>query len=184
MSTERWLTRYPHTGKLICRWCGDPVEPPRRSWCGQACVREWEIRTSAGAVRRYVKERDHGVCAQCGFDAEAARKRLYDAAWEDRVANGFVDYATHWLAEERWKPQFPRFHAVADEIGLPMRRRDIGRSLWEADHIVPVAEGGGCCGLENYRTLCWKCHAGETKALAGRRAKARRPQLELPEVPQ
>jgi 5-methylcytosine-specific restriction endonuclease McrA len=31
-------------------------------------------------------------------------------------------------------------------------------SLWEADHIVPVAEGGGACGLENYRTLCVPCH--------------------------
>ena len=25
---------------------------------------------------------------------------------------------------------------------------------WEADHIVPVSEGGGLCGLEGYRTLC------------------------------
>jgi len=25
---------------------------------------------------------------------------------------------------------------------------------WEADHILPVAEGGGLCGLEGYRTLC------------------------------
>ena len=32
------------------------------------------------------------------------------------------------------------------------------RSLWDADHIVPVAQGGGECGLENMRTLCLKCH--------------------------
>lgn len=25
---------------------------------------------------------------------------------------------------------------------------------WEADHIVPVSEGGGLCGLDGYRTLC------------------------------
>ena len=29
---------------------------------------------------------------------------------------------------------------------------------WEADHILPVAEGGGMCGLDGMRTLCKKCH--------------------------
>lgn len=45
---------------------------------------------------------------------------------------------------------------------------------WEADHIVPVVEGGGQCGLENYRTLCLACHREQTAALAARRAAARR----------
>ena len=44
------------------------------------------------------------------------------------------------------------------------------RSLWDADHIVPVVEGGGGCGLGNYRTLCVVCHRGETALLASRRA--------------
>lgn len=45
---------------------------------------------------------------------------------------------------------------------------------WQADHIVPVVEGGGSCGLENLRTLCTSCHAEETRKLAGRRAAAKR----------
>jgi hypothetical protein len=32
------------------------------------------------------------------------------------------------------------------------------RHLWDADHILPVAEGGGECGLTNMRTLCLLCH--------------------------
>ena len=32
------------------------------------------------------------------------------------------------------------------------------RPRWEADHIIPVSEGGGLCGLDGYRTLCWICH--------------------------
>jgi 5-methylcytosine-specific restriction endonuclease McrA len=48
------------------------------------------------------------------------------------------------------------------------------RSLWEADHIMPVVEGGGGCGLDNIRTLCVPCHRRETAALAARRAAARR----------
>jgi hypothetical protein len=46
----------------------------------------------------------------------------------------------------------------------------VNMTFWEADHIVPVCEGGGCCGLENYQTLCLKCHKEETKNLAKRRA--------------
>ena len=44
------------------------------------------------------------------------------------------------------------------------------RPRWEADHIVPVADGGGECGLENYRLLCRPCHVRVTVAWrAGRR---------------
>jgi 5-methylcytosine-specific restriction enzyme A len=32
------------------------------------------------------------------------------------------------------------------------------RHLWDADHIVPVAAGGGECDLTNMRTLCVLCH--------------------------
>ena len=44
-------------------------------------------------------------------------------------------------------------------------------TTWEADHIVPVAEGGGLCGLDNYRTLCRACHVAETARLRRRLAK-------------
>lgn len=46
--------------------------------------------------------------------------------------------------------------------------------LWQADHIVPVVEGGGKCGLENLRTLCTSCHKSETAKLARRRSKRKR----------
>ncbi len=44
---------------------------------------------------------------------------------------------------------------------------------WQADHIVPVVEGGGECGVEGYRTLCIPCHKIVTQQLAARLAKAR-----------
>jgi 5-methylcytosine-specific restriction endonuclease McrA len=34
----------------------------------------------------------------------------------------------------------------------------LGGGLWDADHIIPVKDGGGCSGLENLRTLCISCH--------------------------
>ena len=39
------------------------------------------------------------------------------------------------------------------------------RSLWDADHIRPVAEGGGQCDLDNLRTLCLPCHREATAQL-------------------
>lgn len=33
---------------------------------------------------------------------------------------------------------------------------------WQADHIRPVYQGGGLCDIDNMRTLCTACHAGET----------------------
>lgn len=55
------------------------------------------------------------------------------------------------------------------------------RSLWDADHILPVVKGGGGCGLENYRTLCQPCHKAATKKLAADRALERRPETNQPE---
>lgn len=34
---------------------------------------------------------------------------------------------------------------------------------WEADHIIPVYKGGGGCTLDNFQTLCKKCHKHKTK---------------------
>jgi 5-methylcytosine-specific restriction endonuclease McrA len=42
------------------------------------------------------------------------------------------------------------------------------KSLWDADHIVPVAEGGGECDVSNMRTLCLKCHRNFTSELRAR----------------
>ena len=49
------------------------------------------------------------------------------------------------------------------------------RHLWDADHIVPVAEGGGECDLDNMRTLCLKCHRDATAALRQRLRRQRVP---------
>lgn len=56
------------------------------------------------------------------------------------------------------------------------RSRGTGH-LWQADHVQPVVEGGGLCGLDNYRTLCTVCHKAETAALRKRMVDARRQAL-------
>jgi 5-methylcytosine-specific restriction protein A len=120
-----------------CRWCRAEVPQPRFTFCSDACVHEWKLRTDPGYLRAQVFLRDRGVCAQCGLDTEALRK--------DKRK---LDYAARRRFEKDWGR---RGH------------------LWDADHIVPVAEGGGECGLANMRTLCLKCHRAATAALRKRR---------------
>ncbi len=46
---------------------------------------------------------------------------------------------------------------------------NVRRTLWDADHIIPVVEGGGACDLSNIRTLCVLCHRQVTSELRERR---------------
>jgi 5-methylcytosine-specific restriction enzyme A len=125
-------------GEPICRWCRGPVTPPRRTFCGDACVHEWKIRSSPWYVRREVKKRDKGICRLCGLNVVKAHRE-----WT-RAKPAVADRA----ARRRWRADRPR---------------------WEADHIVPVADGGGECGLENYRLLCRPCHVRVTLDWRARR---------------
>jgi hypothetical protein len=70
----------------------------------------------------------------------------------------------------------------ADTLSLRKHKRKLGyaerlafehewgrrKTLWDADHIVPVAEGGGECDLANMRTLCLPCHRRATAELRAR----------------
>ncbi len=127
-------------GRALCRWCSLEVPPGRVTFCSDWCVNEWRLRTNPGYLRDRVFERDKGVCAACGLDCERELSRL-------RRARGAA-------AVRLWA-----------EWGLKPRHR---KSLWDADHIVPVAEGGGECDLENMRTLCLRCHRRATAELRER----------------
>jgi 5-methylcytosine-specific restriction endonuclease McrA len=108
-------------------------------------VHEWKLRTQPGYVREQVLKRDKGICAACRVDTLAEARRL-------RYARG----AGRKVLLAQW--------------GVKARTR---KSLWDADHIVPVAEGGGQCDLENIRTLCLRCHRAATLELRRRMRAAR-----------
>lgn len=128
-------------GRALCRWCNLEVPKRRRTFCSDWCVHEWRVRTDPGYLREQVLARDKGVCAMCRVDTRAAFAEL------KRSRGGF---RMKLLA--RW--------------GLKRLNR---RTLWDADHILPVAEGGGECDLENIRTLCLMCHRRVTAELRQRR---------------
>ena len=138
------------------------MKPPRRTWCSDACVQERAIRTSAASARAHVYDRDKGICALCRLDTDAVEKTA-------RVA------IKKWYRRERAAGR-PALWRGGVRMNVPPHGSvyvDTSRSLWQADHIVPVAEGGGACGLDNYRTLCVWCHPKETGKLR-RRLNARK----------
>ena len=127
-------------GRNLCRYCTLEVPKGRRTFCSEWCVHEWKLRSDPGYLRDCVLARDQGICAVCGVDTVAEWKRL-----------------------RRTHPN--RRPAALAAWGLKRLTR---RSLWDADHIVPVAEGGGECDLSNLRTLCLKCHRTATAELRRR----------------
>ena len=61
------------------------------------------------------------------------------------------------------------YPAEGDHRGAHPLRAEAGERL----RMRPVVEGGGSCGLENLRTLCWECHRKVTRELAVRRGRIR-----------
>ena len=129
-------------GRPLCRWCNLEVPARRFTFCSEWCVHEWRLRTDPGYLRDQVFERDHGVCALCRVDTRLAHLDLKRSRGAHRQK-----MLAHW--------------------GL---KRISRKSLWDADHIVPVVEGGGECDLQNLRTLCLVCHRQQTLELRQRMA--------------
>lgn len=161
-ANSRKLEKGPN-GRNLCRKCKTEVPKGRQTFCSEECVHEWKLRSDPMYVRRQVFQRDHGVCRLCGFDA-----RKFDRIWA-----GLFSWELSTNPHiQRWKARIMNLYPWAPlNLYNPYHR-----SLWDADHIVPVIEGGGECGLENYRTLCIPCHQRVTKELHGR-LKAKRKEL-------
>ncbi len=165
------------SGKRLkaCRQCGGELPAGRRSFCSDECVHEWKIKSQPAYAAKLVFERDDGVCCLCEVDCVALQQELRRLrAAERRARNGWIGDSTFNIPTMDHELREGQFAERVRELGLKGARADLTQRLWEVDHAVPVVEGGGECGLDNLRTLCWRCHRQETAKLAKRRAKARR----------
>ena len=132
------LARGPNN-LALCRWCDlEILARRRRTFCSDYCVHQHRLRTDPGYLRDQVFARDRGICAVCHADTIAIYNALKRARGPNRAA-GLSIYGMKSITSRR--------------------------SLWDADHIRPVAEGGGQCDLDNLRTLCLPCHREATAQL-------------------
>jgi 5-methylcytosine-specific restriction protein A len=134
-----------------CRWCQVDGLKGRSTFCSEACVHEWKIRSQPGYVRDCVERRDKGVCAACGLDTMSLKAK---------------SPGNYYL-------RTPEQRAELERHGIDPHAVHAGE-FWQADHVIEVVKGGGQCGLENYQTLCTGCHKAKTKRLAFERAEAKR----------
>lgn len=137
-------------GRDRCRYCGREVGPGAQRWCSEGCrraaVHHFSLANDPAYQRRAVRARDRGVCAACGRDTLALRRKLQAASTSER------ERLLAWLLHE----------------GYDRHRLEKG-ILWEMDHVRPVVEGGGGTGLSNLQTLCVPCHKAKTSAQQRRR---------------
>jgi hypothetical protein len=93
-----------------------------------------------------VRNRDHGICADCNIDTNE------------------LDYVLFWMM--RSVKTKALLYPIMRACGLSYELT----TTEEIHHVIPVESGGGCCGLENLITLCARCH----QARHGGRTKRRR----------
>ena len=194
--------QYGPDGKVVCSCgCGRPPGKGRRTWHSDECVDRWMTANSSQYVRAKLWKRDRGVCSMCGVDSERAQARCKATrVWDWHRKH---DFTSNWHRRHGWTTPFPRelyvshsrrfaWHSQRVQRAIQKRRDamkaegwDIARQMswWEADHIVPVAEGGGQCGLENYRTLCIRCHRKVTRELMGRLRRTVTPGQQVLQLP-
>eukprot|EP00929_Paragymnodinium_shiwhaense_P043950 TRINITY_DN22553_c0_g1_i2.p1 TRINITY_DN22553_c0_g1~~TRINITY_DN22553_c0_g1_i2.p1 ORF type:complete len:1101 (-),score=183.88 TRINITY_DN22553_c0_g1_i2:52-3354(-) len=125
-------------------------------FCTGTCRGRFFAKRSGWSIRRQLFELERGVCQCCGLDCHALLQELLVTSEAARRAARLTELA-------------PRISATSARAARILAKPTEG-FLWEADHILPVWEGGGACGLENLQTLCVACHEAKTRAEATRRS--------------
>lgn len=181
---QRFITSYDlpvgtgPDGKKLCAWCDKPLGKGRRRYCSEVCSNEFLIRSSGQWAAHFVYQRDKAICALCKLDCDEVSKE------RSRLLHCPVhEYYYGSDRELRYYERDSRGNAISREefekrkAAWEVERKAFADKYpgvfssnhhWEADHIIPVAEGGGSCGLDNLRTLCKSCHAKESGALRKR----------------
>jgi len=137
----------PEAAAVACAWCSGPRSDNESAYCSRSCEEKDRVRCDNTFARKLVFAQEQGVCRVCGLDAHSLYERVVKMSPPERhqelIRAGFT-------------------------ISPQLLERPTEGMLWQADHIRPVAEGGGEADLSNLRTLCTICHAKETKRLHSR----------------
>jgi len=98
-----------------------------------------------------------GVCAcGCGIKLTGRKTR-----WASRDCNT-IAYQSYSII--KGNGSFIRSGLFQIEAGF-CRKCGVYDENWEADHVIPVSQGGGGCDLTNFQTLCQDCHKDKTRKM-------------------
>jgi hypothetical protein len=131
-----------------------PTKESKQSNTSQTIVLEEDEADGRQNERKQVFALEGGVCRLCGIDAHALYTRICALQPAERL---------NALCNVNWK--LPKTSKALDRL---LVQDPSEGNFWQAGHIVALSEGGGGCGLDNRRTLCVPCHAGETERFRGR----------------
>jgi hypothetical protein len=106
--------------------------------------------------RDEICNRDFGICAICGIDTTALSRALFKAICSPGC--GLTVHEARSLEAAMYE-KLVKAHRP-DEVPFD-------GTMWEADHILPRAEGGSD-DPSNLRTLCVECHRMVTLQLRHR----------------
>lgn len=152
----------------LCRWCGLDVKrfsTKRSSFCSEACVHEFLLRSDASYIRHYIAKRDKYTCQLCGLDCKGFVKRLRRYVQGRRLELPPIMSNTHYT-QQRKELEEEYFAS----LGMEYVNTNSRSTFYDIDHITSVSEGGGQCGEDNLRLLCLSCHRKETAKLKQRLA--------------
>lgn len=101
--------------------------------------------------------RDDQTCAcGCGKELNGGRRKWFNDDCRRHALNQF-----HIIKGDT---QVIRGNLYLRDQGF-CRMCGVHSERWEADHIIPVSQGGGACSLDNLQTLCYDCHKEKTISL-------------------
>ncbi|XP_019643922.1 PREDICTED: DNA annealing helicase and endonuclease ZRANB3-like [Branchiostoma belcheri] len=146
-------------GRSLCLWCQKPVSQQQSSlaadtegasshvrpsrYCSTECKEEYRIRMKGSHhSRQQLRDTEFGVCQICGTNMRQIFQQVKDLPMSERKV---------------FLKTTPLSSLPAAQLNKIIADPKEGQ-FWHADHIVPVADGGGLCSLDNFRTLCVACH--------------------------
>ncbi|CAH1244620.1 ZRANB3 [Branchiostoma lanceolatum] len=151
-------------GRHLCLWCQKPVTKQsgltadadlegassysrQHRYCSTECKEEYRIRMQGGHSRQQLRDTEFGVCQICETNVRQIFLQVKELPMSERKV-----YLKSTLLSSLPVTQLNKMVTDPKE-----------GQFWHADHIVPVADGGGLCSLDNFRTLCVMCHRKVTQ---------------------
>lgn len=102
----------------------------------------------------YAMNIDNNCACGCGVQLTGRKKRWASSACADKAYLNFaIIKGNNSIIRSTL---FERDKGFCNHCGVFDTR-------WQADHIIPVAKGGGGCTISNLQTLCLYCHNEKTK---------------------